>query len=47
MGKTGPTGTPPADEATEVAVISTGETVDIDARVPRRGLTLVEFTADF
>jgi hypothetical protein len=35
------------DEGVQVATISTGERVDIDAHVPRQGLTIVEFTADF
>ena len=39
--------TPRIDEGAEVATISTGERVDIDAHVPRQGLTIVEFTADF
>ena len=38
---------PAIDEAAEVATISTGETVDIEPHVPRQGLTIVEFTADF
>lgn len=35
------------DESADVATISTGERVDIDAHVPRQGLTIVEFTAEF
>jgi hypothetical protein len=38
---------PSIDESAEVATISTGERVDIGAHVPRQGLTIVEFTADF
>ena len=38
---------PVVDEFAVSAVISTGERVDIDAHVPRQGLTIVEFTADF
>lgn len=42
----GPVG-PRIDEGAVVATISTGERVDIEAHVPRQGLTIVEFTADF
>ncbi|HEX6810911.1 MAG TPA: hypothetical protein VF384_04735 [Planctomycetota bacterium] len=38
---------PVAGEAEEVATITTGERVDLDAHVPRTGLTIVEFTAAF
>ena len=38
---------PAVGEAEEVATIATGERVDLDAHVPRTGLTIVEFTADF
>lgn len=39
---------PPAiDEDQVVATISKGERVDIDAYVPRKDLTIVEFTAAF
>jgi len=34
-----------ADEADQIVTISTGDRVDVDARVPRSGLTIVEFTA--
>jgi hypothetical protein len=37
----------PVDEGAEVATIARGERVDIAAFVPRQGLTIVEFTADF
>ncbi len=36
-----------AAEVPDVAILSTGQKVDIQARVPRQGLTIVEFTADF
>jgi hypothetical protein len=35
------------DESIAVATISRGESVDVAAHVARRGLTIVEFTADF
>ena len=38
---------PASDASAAVATISTGDRVDIEAHVPRRGLTIVEFTADF
>lgn len=43
----GRTAGPGAHEGTAVLTISTGEAVDIDANVPRRGLVIVEFTADW
>lgn len=36
-----------SDSSADVATISTGDRVDIEAHVPRQGLTIVEFTADF
>jgi hypothetical protein len=38
---------PAALEQEQIATISTGERVDLDAHVPSSGLTVVEFTADF
>jgi hypothetical protein len=46
-GKRGRTAGTSVDEGAEVATISTGEPVDIEAHVPRQGLTIVEFTAEF
>jgi len=33
--------------AEEVSTISTGERVDVERHVPREGLVIVEFTAEF
>jgi hypothetical protein len=38
---------PAIDEDAVVSTISTGQTVDIDAYVPRKDLTIVEFSAAF
>lgn len=46
-GKTRNARGPAIDPDAVVATISTGERVDIEAHVARRGLTIVEFTADF
>jgi hypothetical protein len=47
MGKRGRAVGPAIDEGAEVATISTGDPVDVAAHVPRQGLTIIEFTAEF
>jgi len=46
-GQATPAAGPVINEYAAVATISTGAAVDLQVHVPREGLTLVEFTADF